>query len=153
MKQPYFLVFLAFLFSTCTSNNDEVVIDAELVPYFDSFKAEALKRGVDFDPYAAKISTEIINIAGTNIIAQCKRYSGESSTISVDVAYWNQASETDKEFYLYHELGHCFLKRSHLDSKDVNGHCVSIMHGSKDACTFLYNKLSRNQYLDELFSK
>ncbi len=153
MRHKYSFFILAFLFASCTSDKDEVVINQELKPYFESFKTEASKRGIDFDPYQAKISTEIVNIAGTNIIAQCKRYNGPASVISVDIAYWNTASETDKEFYLYHELGHCFLKRNHLDDKDTEGNCISIMHGSKDACQFHYNKLSRDAYLDELFNK
>jgi hypothetical protein len=155
MKHQFLYILLAFLFtaSSCASDNDEVVINSELMPYFDSFKTEARKRGIDFDPYRAKISTEIVNIAGTNVIAQCKKYTGQSSIISVDANYWKQATASDKEFYLYHELGHCFLKRNHLDAKDNEGNCISIMHSSKDACRFYYDKLSRDNYLDELFKK
>jgi hypothetical protein len=153
MKYQFLYIFLAFLYIGCTSDKDEVVINPELKPYFDSFKTEARKRGIDFDPYRAKISTEIVNIAGTNVIAQCKKYTGQSSIISVDIAYWSEATEMDKEFYLYHELGHCFLKRNHLDAKDSDGNCISIMHSSKDVCRFYYNKLSRDVYLDELFKK
>ncbi len=153
MKPQYLYILLAFFFTSCALDDDEVVINEEFVPYFDSFKTEARKRGIDFDPYRAKISTEIVNIIGSNVIAQCKKYTGQSSTISVDIAYWKEATDTEKEFYLFHELGHCFLKRNHLDTKDSEGNCISIMHGSKDACTFNYNKLSKDNYLDELFNK
>ena len=58
-----------------------------------------------------------------------------------------------KEFYIFHELGHCYLRRVHDDSKDKEGNCLSIMHSSVDACKFVYNGNTRSEYLDELFDK
>jgi hypothetical protein len=153
MRRIVNLLFVFVLFSSCNKEVPDIVIQPELEPYFDLFKTEAEKRGIAFDVNVAKITTEMVNITGDNIIAQCTRFQDQPSVIKVDLAYWNTASLTDREFYLFHELGHCFLNRSHNNEKDTNGNCISIMHSSKDACKFLYSKLNRDKYLDELFKK
>jgi hypothetical protein len=147
-------MFCTILFiSSCGKDTVEVSVDAALLPYFETFQTEAFERGVAFNVENSNISGIITNIAGNNIIAQCTHNVNEPSKVTVDIDYWNQASEQEKEFYIFHELGHCFLKRGHDDSKDTGGNCLSIMHSSADACKFVYNGSSRDSYLDELFDK
>jgi hypothetical protein len=153
MNRVVIVMLVYIFFSSCNKDVSNVAIQPELKPFFELFRLESEKRGLPFDVNVEKITTEMVNISGDNIIAQCTRYTNQPSVIKVDIAYWNAASQTDKEFYLFHELGHCFLNRSHNNDKDANGNCVSIMHGSKDACNFLYTKLNRDKYLDELFKK
>lgn len=138
---------------SCGKDAVDASVDAALLPYFQNFQAEAEERGVEFDIENARISGVITNIAGNNVIAQCTHNVNEPSKVTVDIDYWNQATEQEKEFYIFHELGHCFLKRGHDDSKDHSGNCLSIMHSSADACKFVYNGSSRDSYLDELFDK
>ncbi len=153
MIKNFLMLFLALSTLACNKESYDIVIDSELKPYFDLFALEAKKRGIEFDPIKANITTEIRNISGSNVIAQCTHYDSRPDVITVDIAYWREASDTDKEFYLFHELGHCFLNRGHLDTKDDEGNCVSIMHSSKNVCKFIYTKITRDTYLDELFKK
>ena len=57
----------------------------------------------------------------------------------------------EKEFIIYHELGHCFLDRDHLDEANADGSCVSIMHSNPGVCFFELKSENREDYLDELF--
>ncbi len=141
------------LFWSCGKDGAEVNIDEALLPYFEKFQKEANERGVDFDVSTSNISGAIVNISGNNIVAQCTHNENVPSVVTVDIDYWNLATEQEKEFYIFHELGHCYLKRVHDDSKDNTGHCLSIMHSSADACKFVYNSNTRSDYLDELFDK
>ncbi|MBK8701597.1 MAG: hypothetical protein IPN29_19420 [Saprospiraceae bacterium] len=147
------IVFAGFILGCNKDGTAEAAIDEALMPYFQKFEEEANTRGVNFDVVKANISGEMVNIAGNNIIAQCTHNSDEPSKVTVDYAYWVNADEFEREFYIFHELGHCYLNRSHLDSKDQSGNCISIMHSSADACRFIYNSASRKLYMDELFTK
>jgi len=55
-----------------------------------------------------------------------------------------------KERLVFHELGHCVLNRSHLETVGTDGHCLSIMN-SAQRCSDNYNAQTREKYLDELF--
>lgn len=75
--------------------------------------------------------------------------------IEIDPTYWSHASEIQKEILMFHELGHCALKREHRN--DFNGIMpYSIMYYSMDAWTTLtqqaYYELNRHTYVKELFN-
>lgn len=47
-------------------------------------------------------------------IGQCSfPFNGAKGTIKLDLNYWNQASQTEKESVLIHELGHCACTLQH----------------------------------------
>jgi hypothetical protein len=133
--------------SACSSTQEG--IDDRLLPYFNRFIAEATQRGkvLSLD----NIEGQIVDIQEKNIVAQCTHYQSRPNLVRLDKDYWNTGSEMDKEFYIFHELGHCLLNRDHLDLKDQNGNCLSIMHSTTTVCNFTYSSQNRSQYLDELF--
>lgn len=150
----YFTLFCLLVYMmSCTKESFDVSVDDALLPYFESFEKEAQSRGINFSVEGSGISGVIINISGNNIIAQCTHSKAAPSRVTVDEDYWKIATDQEKEFYIFHELGHCYLKREHFDAKDDNGNCKSIMHSSADVCTFSYNESTRAEYLNELFNK
>jgi hypothetical protein len=136
---------------SCQDEENLVVIAPEVLPYFKRFEAEATKRGKSFTVATTDISAAMIDISDINVIAQCKHNGDKDPIINVDSKFWATSSDLQKEFYIFHELGHCFLKRSHLDTKTSSGSCNSIMHSSNTVCSFIYNTSTRAAYLDELF--
>ena len=80
----------------------------------------------------------------------CKNF---QKNILLDSQFWRRASEMEKEFLVFHELGHCYLGRSHLDEVAQNGNCQSMMNSGMGNCRINYNSQTRNEYLDELFSQ
>lgn len=127
---------------------DEVlVVDSRLRPYFERFEEEASRRGLtlDFSDIEGKLE-ELEGVGG-----QCVRNSALPDEVLIDIVFWTQASDADREFIVFHELGHCVLNRSHLDTENADGSCRSIMHSGTAGCRFIYNDDSREEYLEELF--
>ena len=144
------LLFAAVVVFGCNSA-DDLETDPELEPYFDLFAEEALKYGISVDYEARRIEGLIQDIPNASIQGQCFRNEERPNKVVIDVNYWNNATEAEKEFIIFHELGHCFLEREHLDTRNSDGTCVSIMHSSPSVCSFNLTDQNRKDYLNELF--
>ena len=131
---------------------DENYIDSDLSPYFESFVEEAAKRGVDLEQMRDIVSGYIEDIDDGAISGQCRHDADAPDKVIIDRTFWMTAGNSSKEFLVFHELGHCMLGRSHLDTRDSNGFCISIMHSTSEVCTNGYSYSTRSKYLDELFS-
>ncbi len=130
-----------------------VVVDSRLQVIFDRFAEEGAARGVTVDYTTIEIEGKIENITGGSRVAgQCQTNSTKPNLILVDLAFWNSANTISKEFVIFHELGHCYLDRGHLDDAKADGTCVSIMHSGTGDCTNVYNSSTRSAFLDELFN-
>ena len=129
-----------------------VEIDPQLAPYFERFESEALQRGVDAQ-VTAQVSGRLTTIEESGVAGRCEHYTNRPNAVLIDQSYWQKASELQKEYLVFHELGHCFLQRSHLDDRHANGRCISIMQSGQDACRMNYTSATRAGYLDELFTE
>jgi hypothetical protein len=127
-------------------------VDAELVYYFQLFEEEAVSRDISIDMSSILVSGYIENIETRGTLGQCKSYSDGSQTVVIDDNYWQRADDYEKEYIVFHELGHCVLGRDHNNVRDDEGICESIMQSGNNLCTSNYNDMTREQLLDELFS-
>ena len=154
MSYKFWLAALALLLVPMffTSCEDIVETDEELLPFFDMFAEEGAERGFLVDYEAARIEGEIQNISTANVLGQCFRNEDKPRKVIVDRDYWEEANEMEKQFLIFHELGHCFLDRNHLDQTFQGTNiCISIMHSTPQACDFELTEENREEYLDELF--
>lgn len=126
-------------------------IDEELAPIFERFKEEGAARGIEVDFVQANISGILKNITTDNVSGQCVHNSIDPDQVVIDITAWNQASELKREFLVFHELGHCFLERSHLETTRSDGTCASMMHSGLSNCRDVYSNTTRTTYIDELF--
>ena len=133
-------------------NDDEEKIDAELAEFIEVFLEEAEIREVIIDLELLDISAHVMNIQERNIVGQCYTYSDDSKEIVIDENYWKNLDYLDKEYVMLHELGHCVLDRDHVNSKDSNGNCISIMQSGTGACDKRYTDTNRKELIDELFN-
>lgn len=155
-----FLIAMCFsiglLMSSCAKENsdnlvvEELTIDAELLPYFERFVAEGAERGITINLVEKRIEGFLIDIEETDVAGQCSYSATSTRKVNIDINYWNRATDLEKEFVVFHELGHCYLERTHSDTQE-NRICTSIMHSGTSGCRFRYNAISRSEYLDELF--
>lgn len=151
-KISAFLVAIVLIAGSCNKDDSpEYFVDAPLQPYFDRFELEAAIRGITIDLETLQISGDVRLIAASQVIGECIRTEKEPNTIVVDVVYWNNAMELEKEFLIFHELGHCALDRGHIDDSDGNGDCVSMMTSGTGLCHINYTEATREALLDELF--
>jgi hypothetical protein len=150
IKFSIFAFGLFLILGSCTPE-EEIFVSPELQDYFDRFAVEAGLRGVSFDYERDRIEGYILDISERDVTGKCTYNTHDPDQITVDQYFWRQASDLEKEFLVFHELGHCFLNRTHLDDANPNGTCVSIMHSGLGDCRNAYNVSTRSEYLDELF--
>ena len=145
-----FACFLLLFIYSCSQENDNE-IESELQIHFNNFVEEASDHGMYISLDDLDIGGYIINIEQQGTLGQCKSYTNGSKQIVIDQPYWNRADQMEKEYLVFHELGHCLLGREHKDIKDSNGFCLSIMQSGDGGCEGIYNLQNRDGLLEELF--
>ncbi|NND34913.1 MAG: hypothetical protein HKN76_20170 [Saprospiraceae bacterium] len=150
----FFLLMAFFLIFSCQKESriTEAYVDDELSQLFDQFVQEGLQRGVIIDFVKTPVEGFLDSSLGASVTGQCQHDSNNPDRVLINRSYWNRVTELQKEFLVFHELGHCYLQRSHLDDKNDRGECMSIMHSSSSACENAYSLETRASYLDELFN-
>ncbi len=126
-------------------------VDEALQPYFERFIEEAEERGLDFSIEMEELQADIINIDQDGVLGQCHYSEQAPNIVEVDNQFWDRASDMEKEYVVFHELGHCVLGRDHNDARNNDGSCSSIMQSGLTTCRVTYNSSNRTSYLNELF--
>lgn len=157
MGDRIFTRFIFFAFAlialSCNKDDPEKFIDPRLVEYFDRFVDEASQRGIAISYEEPPVNGYIRLITSQDVIGQCAHQNDEPNTVIIDKIYFDQASDLEKEFVIFHELGHCVLNRDHIDVSNSEGHCISIMTSGTGQCFINYTSSSRQRLLDELFGQ
>lgn len=170
MKQStfFYLTSILFLAASCTAdftftpveepgeevpvfNNSYPNVDEALWVYFQRFEEEGRARGIDVDLVAERITGAIEALGEEDVAGQCTYASHAPNHVTIDLSFWNRASDWLREFVVFHELGHCELGRDHREAVFANGTCRSIMRSGLEDCRDNYTTATRNSYLDELF--
>jgi len=133
------------------NKDEELFIDPALQEYFDRFVVEGATRNVTVDYTKSRVSGYMRLIGEPGVIGQCAHSEKEPNKVFIDQIYWSTATDLEKEFVVFHELGHCVLNREHLDDADNQGNCVSIMTSGTGSCHINYTIVTRKDLLDELF--
>jgi hypothetical protein len=55
------------------------------------------------------------DIKDEGIMGRCHTYDHGTPTIVIDTIYWEKISPTQRIALVFHELGHCILKREHIE--------------------------------------
>ena len=152
MKKVAFILIIIGSMSSCIPEPKEAInLNDALHPYFETFADEAELRGFTFDWEEARIEGYISDLSVSGVLGQCVHDNLDPDRVIIDQDFWNEASSSDKEFIVFHELGHCYLNRNHTDEIDDNGLCISIMNSGSLRCRANYTSNTREAYLDELF--
>jgi len=113
-------------------------------PYVDAFINNSIGRG--------EVSIEHLTIEfgalGLDRLGECSIYVDRNPKIIINAKYWYEIDDNDKEVLLFHELGHCILRRKH--NSDFTGfYPDSIMYPHVIG---KYYKNNEEAYIDELYS-
>ncbi len=156
VRQLQLVVSFAFLLTLSSCEVDPVVnyveVDTSLQDYYERFIDEAYVRGLDIEDATYQVNARIGEISEPNVIGQCSWNQSHVHNILVDEDYWRTASDLQREFLMFHELGHCVLGLDHNDMADARGNCGSIMSSGSGNCRVMYTYTNRKALLDELFS-
>lgn len=126
-------------------------VDPQLKIYFQRFEDEATARGLSVDLTASGITGTIVEIDERHVLGRCSFPRSQPNMVTVDQTFWTRGSDLFREFVVFHELGHCFLYRPHLEDQLANGACASIMRSGDGPCLDNYSQRTRRFYIDELF--
>lgn len=132
--------------------NEGPLVHPDLQVYLDDFKEEAAERGITVDYEKTPINILFISDIDRVELGWCSVRPNEFNTININVVFWPAMQPLEKERLVFHELGHCYLKRSHLETERSDGFCLSIMN-SAQGCADNYSEETRDRYLDELFGR
>ncbi len=125
-------------------------VDENLWVYFERFEQAAFNRGIEVDLSHAHVTGSIEDVPGQTSPGLCT-YGTGMNHVNITEDFWERADITKREIMVFHELGHCFLGRGHMDLAHPNGICISLMRTGGDHCVDHYNMDTRDVYLDELF--
>ncbi len=164
MKKSYISLLVLISLLSCQKVPDpELKIPAEVQSYINTFISEAKQRGIDIK--IDNLIVEFANPGGDFVCARCQFPTSKQRyiIISTDPDCWKNAYEQARESLVFHELGHCYLGRSHKTDKFANGIYKSLMNPDNvetySTCRYpiggdVCDKRPRRQYyLDELFNE
>lgn len=157
MKNLFFYIILVLFFASCESDNLTYNVPADFTPYVEKFKSDAKRFGLDFDDKGL-----IMRFADLedNVAGLCY-YEKKPIVIEIDREYWEKAgkakNEKDiKEDLIFHEMGHGFLQRFHLNNVLNNGDWKTIMCGGElpndRGSNINYRGFRKEYYIKELFT-
>jgi len=131
---------LIFLFLGCGPDmyNQETVIDSNLQKYVTKFEEEIGVKVSRVDVVFADLDNKTAGLCMHGVI---------KSKIMIDIKYWNEIREAQREEILYHELGHCVLHLRHNTDTFANGCAKSIMFPYAFEFCYIAN---RDYYVNEL---
>lgn len=134
---PIILISVLFLTNPSCALKSVKGIDPKLKPYVQDFEMLHNK------PVRVNIGFEILP---DEIVGLCNHI---TNTIYIDTHYFEYISYERKLILMYHELGHCVLKRGHVKTKFMDGCPTSLMYHEvlNDTCTKKY----LDYYLMEIF--
>jgi hypothetical protein len=145
------------------NEDEEFYVNEEITSYVKAFKTDAKKRNIFL---ASDVTIEFskgrdsIMSNGVRAVGVCYY---NSRKVLIEDYQWNFYNSTARKFLIYHELGHCLIRRKHENSylTKVNYPLVvnapaSIMHygmptrSSENFNVYEFIEKEWNLYADEL---
>lgn len=129
-------------------------VDSTFMPYVQNFELAAQAEGVSM-----KITDLIIEFGSTpsmNETGVCEIATNETPKVTINQRIWNTLSNTDRQEVIFHELGHCTLRRRHQEGEIMGFNNTtripaSIMYPYRIPGTTYQAHI--DHYHEELFSK
>ena len=152
----FFILCVIIFTSVCTfiiqvnvSNNTPLIVDKEFISILNEFKMDAKKYNIT--PNFKNMTTVFVSDISGDVLAYCIP---RLNTIRVSRHKWNRMDLLSRKILLYHEWGHCTLKREHvtIEYSDYISVCPdSIMYPYMEPIVRCYH-LNTNWYDKELFT-
>jgi hypothetical protein len=128
--------------------NRPVYLEKEFISYFNQFKKDGKDYGVKVNSY--RLITIFSKTYSINRLAYCMP---SLNLVVVSKFHWDLMDTNTRKILLYHEWGHCILKREHVEQLyPFPSYCpVSIMYPYIEPPKRCYNKVAEDYYNMELF--
>jgi hypothetical protein len=159
LRTAFFLLLVVTLGLSSCKNSSEHRVGSEFTVYVQRFQDVATKHGKNLDLINGGLIVEFADLKD-GVAGLC--HYEKPIRIEIDKTYWDAISkyadaDLMKENLLFHELGHGFLGRKHLNTLLENGDWKSIMCGGDKvngrSWNINYHGARRTYYIDELFNE
>lgn len=153
MKASVFITLILLLFGCGKAVEEEIIIGKNTgtpVESYESYRDTFIEYQViaggpnHVDP----VTFEFVDTAGVGVLGSCTR---SSRIIRLSLLYWNQLTSKSREELVFHELGHCFLDRGHLNTY-TGLYQDSLMAAYHLGPTIYADATRYSKYIAELFS-
>ena len=141
---------ICILLWSCHHENEQLYPE-EFKVIVDAFFEEANIRGHDLQQSHYDFEIKLGETPGENVLGSCQQ---NGHVITINEEEWPMLTDREKEWVLFHELGHCILGRGHMNAESLTGECYSYMKGAENdfECSInYYSEYWREYYMDELF--
>jgi hypothetical protein len=121
----------------------------QFASYVEMFEAEASTHG-----QSVKVTDLVVRFGAMENPYErgiCEIAGDETPVITINEEAWDQMSEDEREPLMFHELGHCVLKRKHRADQIGPGVPASLMNPYTIA-GWTYGQYKKH-YIDELFTQ
>lgn len=155
IKFPLFCLLSFLLLFGCKKDAIEYTVDSDFEEYVQRFIDEGAARGVEIDFSDTGLLIEYSDRIVDGASGYC--YLGNHHIV-IDKSEWTALTDTQKEYLIFHELGHCELNRRHKNDQFDNSLWQSLMRGdplvgTQQNIPVPYYGFRKNYYRDELFNQ
>lgn len=142
-----FLILLTLL--SCGRSNETTAPASSLPILDDSHEFTLIKETFYHEAYRFNVTPGASSVVwGETIQGAAAQCNTGSKTITVNKASWLTMTPIQKEFVIFHEMGHCALGRSdHVTAYP------SLMNAALYLGKISFYESNRDRYLEELFTK
>ena len=153
----YSLLINFFLLSFFSCKKDKATYDVDPIfeDYVQRFIAEGAARGKDINFDDTGLLIEFSGTIVNGASGYC--FLGEHHIV-IDETEWTALTSDQRDFLLFHELGHCELDRRHKNEQFDDKTWQSMMRGDpllgdQERIPIPYFGFRKDYYLDELFNE
>jgi hypothetical protein len=117
--------------------------------YVNLFQEQASELGQNIRVSDLVIRFKYIPIEGDKtVLGRCWRGGDTSPTIDIDPEHWKTMSMVARELLMFHEMGHCILRRDHVEdfTSIMNPYLISTSVFIKDEDRLLAELFDSSQY-------
>jgi hypothetical protein len=93
-------------------------VDDTFLPYVQNFETVSSEEGRE-----VRITDLILSFGPTNNITEtgvCEIATNETPRVTINQGIWNGLNNNDRQEVIFHELGHCVLRRRHQEGEIRN---------------------------------
>lgn len=134
---------------TACGRKDQVLELNEFSNYVTEF--EAVSNDVGQPVKVDNLVIKFGDLANSQHRGLCEINGTDTPTVTIDYDAWQSMDEDKRESVVFHELGHCVLRRIHKGGMDTDGDPISMMYPyTLDSSVYVQKE---EAYHNELFSE
>ena len=141
-------VMLALVATGCGQKEKKLEVPSEVMPYVQRFESQSRAQGTPLT--VDNLVIRFQNLPNANENGVCEIAGDQTPQVTINNSAWASMDDAEREQLVFHECGHCVLRRRHRDDF-LTGFPASVMYTfALDSWTYT-GRYANYQF--ELFSR